>query len=96
MGRMSNLGFMHTTALAMMSLTTTSDLETDDHVLVRNVRVRGKHKLSDKWEQDISGRLSARLITTVYTVKPKNEDGLTRKLHRDCLPSCGFLPINEK
>ena len=32
---------------------TTSVLEVGDRVLVRNVRIRGKQKLMDKWESDV-------------------------------------------
>uniref|UniRef100_A0A3P8SAU4 Integrase catalytic domain-containing protein n=1 Tax=Amphiprion percula TaxID=161767 RepID=A0A3P8SAU4_AMPPE len=72
-----------------------SKLEVGDRVLVRNVRVRGKHKLSDKWEQDIFVVVKQAGDLPVYTVKPENKDGPNRTLHRDLLLPCGFLPVAE-
>ena len=72
---------------------TTSDLDVGDRVLVRNVRLRGKHKLSDKWEADIYVVIKRAGTLPVYTVRPENKDGPTRTLHRDLLLPCGFLPV---
>lgn len=69
-------------------------LEVGDRVLVRNVRLRGKHKLSDKWEQDIYVVVRRAGELPVYTVKPENRDGPLHTLHRDLLP-CNFLSAAE-
>ncbi|XP_023181681.1 uncharacterized protein LOC111606158 [Xiphophorus maculatus] len=69
-----------------------SKLEVGDRVLVRNVRLRGKHKLSDKWEQDVFVVVKCAGDLPVYTVKPECKDGPVRTLHRDLLLPCGFLP----
>ncbi|XP_051814578.1 uncharacterized protein LOC127537021 [Acanthochromis polyacanthus] len=69
-----------------------SQLEVGDRVLVRNVRIRGKHKLSDKWEPDVYIVEKRAGDLPVYTVKPEGKDGATRTLHRDLLLPCGFLP----
>lgn len=74
---------------------TESTLSLGDRVLVRNVRLRGKHKLADKWESDIYVVVKRSGDLPVYTVKPENRDGLLRTLHRDLLLPCGFLPITE-
>lgn len=74
---------------------TPSKLEVGDRVLVRNVRIRGKHKLSDKWEQDIFEVVKKSGDLPVYVVKPENKDGPIRTLHRDLLLPCGFLPVAE-
>ncbi|KAK7921783.1 hypothetical protein WMY93_008685 [Mugilogobius chulae] len=71
-------------------------LEVGDRVLVRNVRLRGKHKLSDKWEHDIFVVVSRAGELPVYKVKPENKDGPLRTLHRDLLLPCGFLPASEE
>ncbi|KAK7945555.1 hypothetical protein WMY93_001283 [Mugilogobius chulae] len=71
-------------------------LEVEDRVLVRNVRLRGKHKLSDKWEHDIFVVVSRAGELPVYKVKPENKDGPLRTLHRDLLLPCGFLPASEE
>lgn len=71
---------------------TASDLEAGDRVLVRNVRIRGKHKISDKWESTVHVVLRRAGILPVYTVKPENQDGPLRTLHRDLLLPCGYLP----
>lgn len=68
---------------------TTSDLEVGDRVLVRNMRIRGKHKLMDKWKADIYVMIKCAGDLPVYTVRPENKDGPKRTLHRDLLLPCG-------
>lgn len=72
---------------------TESVLHVGDRVLVRNVKLRGKHKLADKWEEDIYIVLRAAGEAPVYTVKPERKDGPVRTLHRDLLLPCHFLPV---
>ncbi|XP_042254131.1 uncharacterized protein LOC121887433 [Thunnus maccoyii] len=74
---------------------TASDLEAGDRVLIRNVRIRGKHKISDKWESIVHVVVSRAGTLPVYTVKPENKDGPLRTLHRDLLLPCGYLPTEE-
>ncbi|XP_041861558.1 uncharacterized protein LOC121652704 [Melanotaenia boesemani] len=69
-----------------------STLEEGDRVLVRNVKLRGKNKLADKWEESIYTVLKRAGDMPVYTVKPENKEGPVRTLHRDLLLPCGFLP----
>lgn len=70
-----------------------SVLEEGDRVLVRNVRLRGKHKLEDKWESNVYVVVKRAGDLPVYTVRPEfNTSGQTRTLHRDLLLPCGFLP----
>lgn len=72
-----------------------STLEAGDRVLVRNVRIRGKHKLADKWESDIHIVVKHVGNLPVYTVQPQRKDGPRRTLHRDLLLPCRFLPVAE-
>uniref|UniRef100_A0A3Q3K843 Gypsy retrotransposon integrase-like protein 1 n=1 Tax=Monopterus albus TaxID=43700 RepID=A0A3Q3K843_MONAL len=71
-----------------------STLEEGDRVLVRNVKLRGKHKLANKWENDVYVVLKRAGDMPVYTVKPEGKDRPVRTLHRDLLLPCGFLPVN--
>ncbi|CAI5662959.1 unnamed protein product [Oreochromis niloticus] len=64
-----------------------------DRVLVRNVNVRGKHKLANRWEQNIHIVVKRVKDSPVYVVRPENGDGPQRTLHRDLLLPCGFLPV---
>ncbi|KAK7881158.1 hypothetical protein WMY93_029567 [Mugilogobius chulae] len=74
---------------------TPSCLEAGDRVLVRNVRLRGKHKLEDKWESDVYVVLRRAGDLPVYTVRSeKHPDAPCRTLHRDLLLPCGFLPVD--
>lgn len=68
-----------------------SNLEVEDKVLVRNLRLRGKHKLSDKWEQVIYTVVNQAGNLPVYTVKPERHDAPVCTLHRDLFLTCGFL-----
>lgn len=70
-----------------------STLTEGDRVLVRNVRLRGKQKLADKWESDVYVVIKQSGDIPVYVVKPETKDGLLRTLHRDLLLPCGFLPL---
>lgn len=68
-----------------------STLEEGDRVLVRNVRLRGKHKLADRWETDIYVVVKQSGNVPVYVVRPETKEGPLRTLHRDLLLPCGFL-----
>lgn len=73
-------------------LVTNSSLEVNDRVLVRNVRLRGKHKLADKWESEVYVVIKRAGDLPVYTVRPETREGPLLTLHRDLLLPCGFLP----
>ncbi|XP_062853490.1 uncharacterized protein LOC134316891 [Trichomycterus rosablanca] len=66
-------------------------LEEGDRVLVRNVGLRGKHKIADRWSQTVYKVLKRINDSPVYVVAPANSDGPERTLHRDLLLPCGFL-----
>lgn len=74
---------------------TPSSLEEGDRVLVRNVKLRGKHKLEDKWEQDVYIVLKRAGDLPVYTVRPETKNGPIRTLHRDLLLPCPFPPGSD-
>ncbi|XP_043090123.1 uncharacterized protein LOC122340940 [Puntigrus tetrazona] len=71
-----------------------SFLEVGDRVLVRNVKLRGKHKLADKWDKEVYIVVKKAVDLPVYTVQPEGRDGPLRTLHRDLLLPCGFLGKN--
>ena len=73
---------------------TASKLEAGDRVLVRAVRLRGKHKLADKWELDVYVVVRQAGDLPVYTLRPENREGPLRTLHRDLLLPCGSLPLS--
>uniref|UniRef100_A0A3Q1F1W9 Gypsy retrotransposon integrase-like protein 1 n=1 Tax=Acanthochromis polyacanthus TaxID=80966 RepID=A0A3Q1F1W9_9TELE len=75
---------------------TSSVLEPGDRVLVRNVRIRGKHKLVDKWEENVYVVVKKAGDLPVYTVTPENKNGPLRTLHRDLLLPCGFLSADSE
>lgn len=68
-----------------------ASLDVGDRVLVRNVRIRGKRKLEDKWEQEVYVVVNRAGDLPVYIVKPETREGPNRTLHRDLLLPCGFL-----
>lgn len=62
-----------------------STLDVGDRVLVRNVKLRGKNKLADKWESDEYVVIRNAGDLPVYTVQPEGNNGPIRTLHRDLL-----------
>lgn len=75
---------------------TPSALDIGDRVLVRNVRIRVKHKLADKWESTVHVVVRKAGDLPVYTVKPETGEGPWRTLHRDLLLPCGFLHVTPE
>ncbi|KAK5859266.1 hypothetical protein PBY51_003347 [Eleginops maclovinus] len=73
----------------------TAELVEGDRVLVRNVSVRGKHKLADRWERLVHIVVKRIDGGPVYVVKPERGSGPHHTLHRDLLLPCGFLPVEE-
>lgn len=71
-----------------------AELVVGDRVLVRNVNIRGKHKLADRWERTIHVVVKRVNGGPVYMVKPERGNGPHRTLHPDLLLPCGFLPID--
>lgn len=58
-----------------------STLEEGDRVLVRNVRLKGKHKLADKGEQDVHMVVRKVCDLPLYTVQPERRSGPLWTLH---------------
>lgn len=75
---------------------TASELSVGDRVLVRNVKLRGKHKLADRWEPDVYVIQKKAGTLPVYRVKPESKDRPIRTLHRDLLLPCGYLSPASK
>ncbi|XP_034093366.1 uncharacterized protein LOC117560559 [Gymnodraco acuticeps] len=72
-----------------------ADLSVGDRVLVRNVCLKGKHKLSDKWESEVYVVTKRAGTLPVYTVRPEKKYSPQRTLHRDLLLPCGYLSAPE-
>lgn len=68
-----------------------STLQAGDRVLVKNVRLRSKHKLGDKWEHMVYRVVKKLENVPVYVVQPEKGSGPSRTLHRDLLLACGDL-----
>ena len=66
-----------------------------DRVLVRNVNIRGKHKLANRWEKKINVIVKWIRDCPLYVVKPETGEGPHRTLHRDLLLPCGFFPVGQ-
>ena len=66
-------------------------LSVGDHVLVRKTHSTGRHKIENKWEDEIYiviGQLNSNI--PVYDVKREDKKGRIRRVHRNLL-----LPINH-
>ena len=75
-----------------------SDLKPGDRVLVKNFAERGgPGKLRSFWEDqiyDIKNRKGP--DSPVYEIKPENEPGRSRTLHRNLLLPCPYLQYEAK
>lgn len=67
-------------------------VEPGDRVLVKKVAFDGKHKLADRWEQEIFIVLEQpNTEIPVFTVQPESGNGRKRTLHRNLLLPIGYL-----
>ena len=67
-------------------------LDIGDRVLIRNVGLKGKHKLADRWGKDVHVvEEQPNLEIPVYQVRPE-KGKKSRTLHRNLLLPCNFLP----
>lgn len=73
-----------------------SVIEVGDCVLVRKVRLQGKQKLADKWDQQpylVIHKPNSDI--PVYKVKPEFGKGPSRTLHRNMLLPFNVIPSEE-
>ncbi len=71
-------------------------LEIGDRVLVKIVAFQGKHKISDKWEQDVYVILDQpNDHIPVYVVGKESGSGPKKTLHRNLLLPIGSVPCGE-
>jgi transposase InsO family protein len=69
-------------------------VQVGDRVLVRNVSIRGKHKLANKWEDEVHIVLEQpNQDIPVFVVKKESGTGRRRMLHRNMLLPINFLPL---
>lgn len=66
-------------------------LQEGDRVLVRNLGLKGKHKLQDKWNSLPYVVIAKLPNLPVYRIKPERGTGVTRTIHRDHLLPIGYL-----
>lgn len=66
-------------------------LEKGDRVLIRNVGLKGKHKLQDRWKAVPYVIIEKLTNLPVYRVKPEHGVGIIKTLHRDHLLPIGYL-----
>ncbi|MCG8094292.1 MAG: DDE-type integrase/transposase/recombinase [Candidatus Thiodiazotropha endolucinida] len=67
-----------------------------DRVLIRNVGLRGKCKLADKWEKDVYLVVEQpNTEVPVYVVKREHGKGIRRMLHRNLLLPFMALPASK-
>ena len=71
-------------------------LEVGDRVLVRNVNIRGKHKLADRWEEGVYTVKKKVPDIPVYVVSLCDGKGRDRTLHRNLLLPFHSLPLEEE
>lgn len=68
-----------------------STLEVRDRVLVKNVGIRGTHKIADRWSETVYKVVKQIGESPVYVVASEKSGSPERTLHRDLLLPCGFL-----
>ena len=67
-------------------------IELGDKVLVRVVAFDGKHKIADRWEDDVYVIIEQpNKDIHVYTVQKENGEGRRRTLHRNLLLPVGYI-----
>ena len=72
-------------------------MEIGDRVLVRNVGLRGRNKLVDRWEEDVYGvEEQPEREAPVFVEQQEGGHGRKRTLHRNMLLPVNFLPLPKE
>lgn len=71
-------------------------LEPGDHVLVRNLRIPGKHKIADRWEEQVYKVVRRVGDLPVYVVCSDDQRRVERTLHRNLLLPCPQLAKQDQ
>ena len=67
----------------------------DDRVLLRNVGIKGTHKIAVRWSEEVFVVVAQpSMDTPVYEVKPEMGNGRSRTLHRNLLLPILNLPLD--
>lgn len=67
-----------------------------DRVLVKNLAFKGRHKLANRWEEDIYEVVEQpNTDVPVFVVKKEGRGRATRTLHRNLLLPVNYLPLPE-
>ena len=73
-----------------------SHIQPSDRVLVRNVGVRGKWKIADRWEKDVYLVVDQpNKDISVYILKREHGRGKRRMLHRNLLLPFMAIPASK-
>ena len=74
-----------------------SVLRPGDRVLLKNVGIRGKHKLANRWNRCpyvVQSQPSSDI--PVYVIKPEHGSRQTKTVHRNLLLPIGSLPLDDR
>ena len=72
-------------------------LSEGDRVLIRNVAFTGKHKLADRWQEDVYViKNQPNPEIPVFELQLESGKGKIKTLHRNLLLPIGSLPLNQK
>jgi len=66
-------------------------LEKGDRILIRNMGLKGKHKLQDRWKSIPYVVVEKLPNLPVYKVRPEHGSGVLKTLHRDHLLPIGYM-----
>ena len=68
-------------------------IEVGDRVLLRNVSLRGKQKLADKWQEQVFLVVDQpNFSIPVFKIRPEKGDGNVKVVHRNLLLPIGYIP----
>ncbi len=72
-------------------------VEVGDRVLLRNVGLKGRHKLANRWSDEIYYVIDQpNLDIPVFIIKKEGRSRVTRTIHRNLLLPINFLPLSEE
>ena len=72
-------------------------VDVGDRVLLRNVGLQGRHKLADRWSDEVYNVIDQpNPEIPVYVIKQEGRSRVTRTVHRNLLLPINFLPLTDE